>query len=70
MAGRSFTVVVTPDLEEGGFTGSCRELPGTSSQGDTEPEALDNLLELLQAIIQPGGKARPPQPGNPGLPEP
>jgi len=70
VAGRSFTVVLTPDLEEGGFTSHCREIPGTSSQGDTEPEALDNLLEVLQAMIQPGGKVRPRQPGNPGLPEP
>jgi len=70
VAGRSLTVVVTPDLEEGGFSSHCREIPGISSQGDTEPEALDNILELLQAMIQPGGKARPPQTGNSGLPEP
>ena len=61
VAGRTFTVVLTPDLEEGGYTSHCRELPGTSSQGDTEPEALDNLLEALQAMIQPGeeGPAAP-----------
>ena len=62
VAGRTFTMVVTPDLEEGGFTSYCRELPGTSSQGDTEPEALDNLLELLQAMIQPG-RGGPAAPG-------
>jgi len=34
VAGRTFTVVVTPDLEEGGFTSHCREIPGARSQGD------------------------------------
>ena len=53
VAGRSLTVVLTPDLEKGGFTSNCRELPGTSSQGDTEPEALDNILEALEAAIKP-----------------
>ena len=53
VAGRSFTVVLTPDLEEGGFISHCREIPGTSSQGDTEPEALDNILEALEAAIGP-----------------
>ena len=63
VAGRSFTVVLTPDLEEGGYTSHCREIPGMSSQGDTEPDALDNLLELLQAAIQPGREGPAGYPG-------
>jgi len=61
VAGRTFTVVLTPDLEEGGFTSQCREIPGTISQGDTEPEALDNIMEALQAAIEPerAGQAAP-----------
>ena len=66
VAGRTFTVVLTPDLEEGGFTGYCRELPGTSSRGDTEPEALDSILEALQAAVKsekeaPTAPARKPR---------
>ncbi len=53
VAGRIFTIVLTPDLEEGGFTSHCREIPGAISQGDTEPEALDKIMEALQAAIEP-----------------
>ncbi|MFZ5451382.1 MAG: MerR family transcriptional regulator [Thermodesulfobacteriota bacterium] len=46
--GRTFTVVLTPDLEDGGFTGQCREISGAVSQGETEQEALDNISEVLE----------------------
>ena len=36
--GQEFTVVLTPDLEDGGFTAQCREIPGAISQGETEQE--------------------------------
>jgi predicted RNase H-like HicB family nuclease len=46
--GRTFTVVLTPDLEDGGFTIQCREEPAAISQGETEQEALDNIIEVLE----------------------
>ena len=46
--GRSFTAVLTPDLEDGGFTVQCKEIPAAISQGETEQEALDNILEVLE----------------------
>lgn len=46
--GQEFTVVLTPDLEDGGFTVQCREIPGAVSQGETEQEALDNISEVLE----------------------
>ncbi|MCX5893339.1 MAG: MerR family transcriptional regulator, partial [Deltaproteobacteria bacterium] len=33
--GQTFTVVLTPDLEDGGFTIQCREIPGAISEGET-----------------------------------
>ncbi|OGR31213.1 MAG: hypothetical protein A2139_09560 [Desulfobacca sp. RBG_16_60_12] len=47
VAGQTFTVVLTPDLEAGGFTIQCREIPGAISEGATEQEALDTLTEVL-----------------------
>ena len=46
--GQTFSVVLTPDLEDGGFTVQCREIPGAISEGETEHEALDNIIEVLE----------------------
>ena len=43
VAGQTFTVILTPDLEDGGFTIQCREIPGAISEGATEQEALDAI---------------------------
>lgn len=45
--GQTFTVVLTPDLEDGGYTVQCKEEPAAISQGETEQEALDNIIEVL-----------------------
>lgn len=52
VAGRQFTVVLTPDLEEGGFTMTCREIPAVISQGETEQEALDNILDAIELCLE------------------
>ena len=46
--GKSFAVVLTPDLVDGGFSAQCQEIPGAISQGETEQEALDNVVEVLE----------------------
>ncbi|MGQ9688914.1 MAG: MerR family transcriptional regulator [Desulfobaccales bacterium] len=46
--GRTLTVLLTPDLEDGGFLVQCREIPGAISQGETEQEALDKISEVLE----------------------
>jgi DNA-binding transcriptional MerR regulator len=51
VAGRSFTVVLTPDLEDGGFTVQCEEEPAAISHGETEQEALDNIIDALQLCL-------------------
>jgi len=50
--GRTFTVVLTPDLEDGGFTVQCREIPGVISEGENEQEAMDNVSEALEEVLQ------------------
>lgn len=47
-AGQTFTAALTPDLEDGGYMVQCREIPAALSQGDTEQEALDNIIEVLE----------------------
>jgi len=49
--GKAFTVVLTPDLEEGGYTVSCKEIPAAISQGDTEQEAIDNIIDALELCL-------------------
>src|SRR4030042_299387 len=50
--GRQFTVILTPDLEDGGFTIQCQEEPAAISQGETEQEALDNILDALELCLE------------------
>lgn len=50
--GQRLTVVLTPDLEDGGFMVQCQEIPGAVSQGETEQEALDNISEVLEEHLE------------------
>jgi DNA-binding transcriptional MerR regulator/predicted RNase H-like HicB family nuclease len=50
--GGQFTVTLTPDLEDGGYTAQCREILGAVSQGETEQEALDNIIEVLEEHLE------------------
>jgi DNA-binding transcriptional MerR regulator len=54
LAGQTFTVVLTPDLDNGGFRIHCREIPGAISAGATEHEALDTLAEVLAEHLDQG----------------
>jgi predicted RNase H-like HicB family nuclease len=49
--GRFFTVILTPDLEEGGYTVTCKEIPAAISQGETEQEAIDNIIDALELCL-------------------
>jgi predicted RNase H-like HicB family nuclease len=49
--GRSFIVVLTPDLEEGGYAVTCKEIPAAISQGETEQEAIDNIIDALELSL-------------------
>jgi DNA-binding transcriptional MerR regulator len=48
--GQTYTVVLAPDLEEGGYTAHCEEIPGANAEGDTEQEALNNLEAILEEL--------------------
>ncbi|HIJ06165.1 MAG: Uncharacterized protein XD87_0354 [candidate division WS6 bacterium 36_33] len=46
-----YTVVLEPQ-EDGGFTVQCVEIPGAISQGDTRQEALDNIKEAIELVLE------------------
>ena len=45
-----FTVVLEP-ADEGGYTVQCVELPAAISQGETRKEALKNIKEAIQLVL-------------------
>ena len=49
---RRYTVVVTPDLEDGGYTVRVPALPGCNTHGDTLEEALANAQEAIEGYLQ------------------
>lgn len=49
---RSFRVVLTPDLEEGGYSVEVPELPGCFTQGNSVPEAREMAREAIQLFLE------------------
>ncbi len=47
----TFTVEVTEDALDGGFVARCKELPGCYSQGDSEEEALENIVDAIAGVL-------------------
>lgn len=48
--GRKFTVALDKD-EDGGYSVQCLELPAAISQGDTRKEALKNIKEAIELVL-------------------
>jgi len=53
-----FTAILTPDLEDGGYTATCEEIPAAISQGETIQEALDNLAEAIDLCLETEAQLR------------
>ncbi len=57
-----YAVVVTPDLEDGGFVVECPAIPGCVSEGDTIEEAIANIREAIEgclAVLRETGEPLP-----------
>ncbi len=50
--GKSYEVILHPDLEDGGFWVECPALPGCASQGDTVEEALEMIKDAIEGHIE------------------
>jgi predicted RNase H-like HicB family nuclease len=44
--------VILESQEEGGYTVQCLELPGAISQGETKEEALENIKEVIELVLE------------------
>jgi predicted RNase H-like HicB family nuclease len=58
VAGQTFRVVLTADLEDCDFTIQWREIPGAISEGSTGQEALDTHTEVLAELLDQGQKPK------------
>ena len=47
-----FTLLLSPDSEEGGFQVTCPALQGVVSEGDSEDEAIVQGTDAARAIVQ------------------
>lgn len=50
--GKSYNVILHPDLEEGGFWVECPALSGCASQGDTVEEALMMIKDAIEGHLE------------------
>ena len=67
---RKYTVVLIPDVEEGGYTVTVPALPGITTEGDTVEEALVNAkdaIEVYLAALADLGEEIPEERGQPEL---
>ena len=40
------------ESDEGGYTVQCLELPAAISEGDTKEDALENIKEAIQLVLE------------------
>ncbi|MDI3539725.1 MAG: hypothetical protein PWR29_781 [Methanolobus sp.] len=51
MSGMEYTIALET-AEEGGYTARCLELPAAISEGDTRKEALENIKEAIELVLE------------------
>ena len=49
---RSYTVILTPDTDVGGYTARVPALPGCNTQGTSLEEALANAREAIELYLE------------------
>ncbi len=59
-----FTVILTPDEEDGGFVAECPAIPGCVSEGDSIEEALRNIQEAIEGCLETMEERRLPLPAD------
>jgi len=47
-----FTVILTPDDEDGGYVADCPAIPGCVSEDDTVEAALTNIKEAIEGCLE------------------
>ena len=57
-----YPVVITPDLEDGGFVAECPVIPGCVSEGETVEEVMANIRDAIEgcsAVLKEKGQPIP-----------
>lgn len=49
---RKYTIILDPDLEEGGFTVTVPALPGCVTQGESIVECIERAREAIELYIE------------------
>lgn len=49
---RRYSVLLSPDPEDGGYTVRVPALPGCNTQGDTLEEAIANAREAIEGYLE------------------
>ncbi len=44
--------IILEKEEEGGYSARCLELPGAISQGETKQEAINNVKETIELVLE------------------
>lgn len=48
----TYTIVLDPDLEEGGYTVTVPALPGCVTQGDTVEQCIERAQEAINGYLE------------------
>jgi predicted RNase H-like HicB family nuclease len=62
MTEREYTIILTPDEKQGGYTATVPALPECVAQGGTLDEAIANAQDAIQDYIDALAKDRHPIP--------
>lgn len=46
-----YTIAIDKDELDGGYIATVMELPGCMSQGETEIEALKNIVDAIEGVL-------------------
>lgn len=57
-----FTVILTPDKDDGGYVGHCPAIPGCVSEGDNVEEALANIKDAIEGCLESLAARQEPSP--------
>ena len=52
---RNYTALLEPDLQDGGYTVTCLEIPAAISQGETFEEAIENIKDAVELCLEHAG---------------
>ena len=57
-----YTVVLSADVEEGGYVAECPAIPGCISEGDSIEDALANIREAIEGCLESLAARNEPMP--------